>query len=72
MAMCYTSLTLNMLGTVLTITLAALMLLFHPVGNAKARELVKKILHKVCKCCYKKDTNAVVPTKVIFPTTPNG
>jgi hypothetical protein len=51
--MCYTSLTLNMIGTILTIATAALMLMFHPVGNAKARAIVKKILHKMCKCCFK-------------------
>ena len=50
MAMCYTSLTLNMLGTILTIATAALMLMFHPLGKAKARAIVKKILHKMCKC----------------------
>jgi hypothetical protein len=63
MAMCYTSLTLNLLGTILTISTAVLMFMFHPAGNAKARALVKKMLHKLCKCCYKKDNiEPVQPT----------
>ena len=49
MAMCYTSLTLNIIGMTFAILVASLMLMFHPSGNPCARKLVNKILHKMCK-----------------------
>jgi hypothetical protein len=55
--MCYTSLTLNLLGTVLTIALAAFVFMSHSVGNAHARALIKKMF----KCCHKKQTDAQLP-----------